>query len=61
MGLFLPYIKEADNRGYSMGTSNVRGCANHEHLFERGEAFGIPGKKIDGMNIFEIKEEFTKD
>ena len=56
----LPVLYVLENNLYSMGTSNARGCANHEHLFERGQAFGVPGKKIDGMDIFTIKEEFTK-
>jgi TPP-dependent pyruvate/acetoin dehydrogenase alpha subunit len=39
-----------------MGTSVKRGCAKPEELFRRGEVFGIPGKKLDGMNLFEVKE-----
>lgn len=55
----LPVLYVLENNKYSMGTSNITGCANHEKLFERGLGFGVPGKKIDGMDLFTIKEEFT--
>ncbi len=55
----LPVLYVLENNQYSMGTSNARGCANHEKLFERGLGFDVPGKKIDGMDLFTLKEEFT--
>ena len=39
-----------------MGTSVTRSAAG-ENLFERGKGFGIPGKKIDGMDITTVMRE----
>ena len=36
-----------------MGTSVDRASAGSE-LFKRGEAFGIPGESVDGMNVFSV-------
>ena len=40
---------------YGMGTSVDRASAGTD-LFKRGEAFGIKGKKIDGMDVFKVIE-----
>ena len=42
-----------------MGTSVDRAAAGSE-LYKRGEAFGIPGEKVDGMNFFNVIEAADK-
>lgn len=55
----LPVIYIIENNGYSMGTSLKRHCSI-EDLSKKGESFGIPGVKIDGMNILEVMEKGKK-
>ncbi|MCT4635640.1 MAG: pyruvate dehydrogenase (acetyl-transferring) E1 component subunit alpha [Rickettsiales bacterium] len=52
----LPIIYIVENNGYAMGTSIKRHCSIDD-LSKRGESFGIPGIKIDGMNIIEVMEK----
>jgi pyruvate dehydrogenase E1 component alpha subunit len=52
----LPVLYIIENNGYSMGTSEERACAG-DGLYKRGEAFGIPGKQINGMDIVEVERE----
>ena len=47
----LPVLYIIENNKYGMGTSVDRAAAGLD-LFKRGEAFGIPGEKVDGMNVF---------
>jgi pyruvate dehydrogenase E1 component alpha subunit len=42
-----------------MGTSVKRASSNQE-LFSRGEAFGIPGVSVDGMDVLAVKEAGAK-
>ncbi len=49
----LPVLYIIENNKYGMGTSVDRAAAG-EDLFKRGEAFGIPGEKVDGMNVFKV-------
>lgn len=49
----LPIIFILENNGYAMGTSVARHAAGGD-LSKRGEAFGIKGHKVDGMNILEV-------
>lgn len=56
----LPIIYIIENNEYAMGTSLKRACANSEELYKRGEVFGIPGKKIDGMNFITLQKELKK-
>ena len=42
-----------------MGTSVDRAAAGLD-LYKRGEAFGIPGEKVDGMNVFSVIEAADK-
>ena len=44
---------------YGMGTSVDRAAAGSE-LYKRGEAFGIPGEIVDGMNIFKVRDAAFK-
>ncbi len=50
----LPVLYIVENNKYGMGTS----CARHAagELYKRGEPYGIPGKKVDGMDVIKIRE-----
>jgi pyruvate dehydrogenase E1 component alpha subunit len=52
----LPVVFVIENNQYGMGTAVTRSAAG-ESLFERGKGFGIPGKKIDGMDITTVMRE----
>lgn len=52
----LPVVYIVENNRYSMGTSIARHCSIKD-LHKRGESFGIPGVKIDGMNILEVMKK----
>ncbi|MFN7038376.1 MAG: pyruvate dehydrogenase (acetyl-transferring) E1 component subunit alpha [Alphaproteobacteria bacterium] len=49
----LPVIYIIENNEYAMGTSVKRSTASTE-LYKRGESFGVPGKQVNGMDIFEV-------
>ncbi len=55
----LPVLYIIENNKYGMGTSVDRAAAGSD-LFRRGEAFGIPGEKVDGMNVFKVFEAADK-
>ncbi len=55
----LPVVYVIENNRYGMGTSIERASASTE-LFRRGEAYGIPGEAIDGMNVLTVKEAGVK-
>lgn len=55
----LPVIFVIENNEYAMGTSTKRHAAD-THLFKRGEAFGIPGVQVNGMNVLEVYEATKK-
>ena len=50
----LSVIFVIENNQYAMGTAQKRSTSTAD-LFERGEAFGIPGEAVDGMDVLAVK------
>jgi pyruvate dehydrogenase E1 component alpha subunit len=50
----LPIVYCIENNKYGMGTSIERASATTQ-LYKRGEAFGIPGEQVDGMDVLAVK------
>ena len=50
----LPVIFVIENNQYAMGTAQSRSTSSPD-IFTRGEAFGISGQAVDGMNVIEVK------
>src|SRR6185295_14126831 len=51
----LPAIYIIENNEYAMGTSVKRSSSTTE-LYKRGEAFGIPGRQVNGMDVVGVRE-----
>ena len=51
----LPVIYIIENNEYAMGTS-VKRSHSTTKLYRRGEAFGIPGKQVNGMDVAAVRE-----
>ena len=56
----LPVIYIIENNQYAMGTSTARHSASGEDLSVRGKAYGIPGVRVDGMDVLEVREAAEK-
>ncbi|MGK9167156.1 pyruvate dehydrogenase (acetyl-transferring) E1 component subunit alpha [Inquilinus limosus] len=50
----LPVVYVIENNKYGMGTSVQRASANAD-LHQRGQAYGIPGFQVDGMDVLSVK------
>jgi len=55
----LPVIYVIENNQYAMGTSLARGSSQTD-LSKRGSAHGIPGDKVDGMDVRAVKAAAEK-
>lgn len=51
----LPVVFIIENNQFGMGTSVARHAAGD--LYRRGQAYGIPGVRVDGMDIMAVVEE----
>ena len=51
----LPVVYVIENNQYGMGTSVERASATTE-LFRRGDAYAIPGRQVNGMNVVEVRD-----
>jgi pyruvate dehydrogenase E1 component alpha subunit len=51
----LPVVFVIENNQYAMGTAQARSTSTPD-IYTRGEAFGIPGEAVDGMNVLSVKE-----
>lgn len=55
----LPVIYIIENNEYAMGTSVSRSTAVTD-LSKRGESFGIPGMRVNGMDVLEVEKAGLK-
>ncbi len=55
----LPVIFVIENNQYAMGTAQARSTSSAD-IYVRGEAFGIPGEIVDGMDVLKVKEASEK-
>lgn len=49
----LPVLYVIENNEYGMGTSVARSCSTTD-LYKRGESFGIPGQRVNGMDFLSV-------
>ncbi len=52
----LPVLYLCENNQYGMGTS-VERASSVKDLYIKGQAYGIPSKQINGMDVIEVYEE----
>lgn len=51
----LPVLYVIENNQYAMGTSVGR-ASSQPDLHKRGESFSIPGRMVDGMDVFAVRD-----
>ena len=51
----LPVLFIIENNHYAMGTAVERASAQATELHNRGRAFGVPGREVDGMDVAAVK------
>ena len=51
----LPVVFIIENNQYAMGTS-INRASSTQKLFSRGQAFNIPGKLVDGMDVLKVSK-----
>ncbi len=52
----LPIVYIVENNIYGMGTSTERSCAQPELWKRTGDAYNIPGRQVNGMDMLEVYE-----
>ena len=55
----LPVVFVIENNQYAMGTSQKRSTSSPD-IHTRGEAFGIPGEAVDGMDVVAVRDAGRK-
>lgn len=50
----LPVVFVIENNQYAMGTAMRRSTSSPD-IYTRGQAFGIPGEAVDGMDVLAVK------
>ncbi|MGR4001326.1 MAG: pyruvate dehydrogenase (acetyl-transferring) E1 component subunit alpha [Alphaproteobacteria bacterium] len=55
----LPILFLIENNKYGMGTSIERSSAHPEELHNRGQAYGIEGRKVDGMDVIAVHDALS--
>jgi pyruvate dehydrogenase E1 component alpha subunit len=55
----LPVLWICENNQYGMGTAVKRASAV-DQIVDKAKAYGMEGKQIDGMNVFEVHEATTE-
>jgi len=55
----LPVIYVIENNQYAMGTSQQRSTSTRD-IYTRGEAFGIHGEIVDGMDVLAVRDAGEK-
>ncbi|OHC73563.1 MAG: pyruvate dehydrogenase (acetyl-transferring) E1 component subunit alpha [Rhodospirillales bacterium RIFCSPLOWO2_12_FULL_58_28] len=51
----LPVVYIIENNKYGMGTSVERASASTD-LYRRGEAYNIPGRQVNGMDVLDVRD-----
>ncbi|MBV1927475.1 MAG: pyruvate dehydrogenase (acetyl-transferring) E1 component subunit alpha, partial [Rhodobacteraceae bacterium] len=55
----LPVVYIIENNQYAMGTSQQRSTSTPD-IYTRGEAFGIKGELVDGMDVIAVRDAGEK-